>query len=141
MNLLRNLRQKKLKQTMGMSGNMTDKQKQEEFLNSFITQGDFVIITNDKLEDDGLVADSRAYVVGTQQIIEDKEDPYTVRLKLIVAKVEEGGVRSDEFFMVDSKSLVKVGAGEETALRTKLEEDYPEPDEVAELEATKAVIH
>ena len=71
---------------------------------------DVVVITNDKLEADGLPINTRVIVAGLKALPLTEDDPYTQRIKLFVQKINEteDGVEGP-IFMIDPASVKETG--------------------------------
>lgn len=75
----------------------------------WINPMEFVRITNDKLEADGLVNGSTVFVANVKAFPMTEEDPWTQRIKLIVHKTENDYIDTKGgFFLIDPSSVEKL---------------------------------
>ena len=75
----------------------------------WINPMEFVRITNDKLEADGLVNGSTVFVANVKAFPMTEEDPWTQRIKLIIHKMENDYINTGAgFFLIDPASVEKL---------------------------------
>lgn len=85
---------------------------------------DFVEVISSTLDKEELKKGSVLFVAGTQPVSEDAGDPYNLRVKLIVCPTVDGHIVNTKFFMLDPKSVIKVGTEEQLQLIKVMEEDF-----------------
>lgn len=92
----------------------------------WINPMEFVTITNDKLEADGLVNGSTVFVANVKAFPTTEEDPWTQRIKLIVHKTMNDHIdTASGFYLIDPSSVVKLSK-EENARLYKIAEERAE---------------
>jgi hypothetical protein len=103
----------------------------KEIINSMIRTDSFCVVVTDTLKQFGVERGSYVFIAGTQAIPEDKNDPYTQRVKFIVCPCDGQHIISDRMILIDPTSIQKVTDVEDVALRSVMEEDFaqePEPE-------------
>jgi hypothetical protein len=92
---------------------------------NIIKYGDFVEVTTDRLNDADLYVGNRLFVAGTKAIPEYEADPYILRMKLLVCKVnDEGHIINDKFLMVDPRNVQKVSKTQQKKLAALMHNDF-----------------
>jgi hypothetical protein len=101
-----------------------------------IMNGDFVTISTNKFfKEFGVKKGRVAYVAGHRALPMNERDPYTQRVKFIVALCSEDGHidTSGRHYLMDPRSLTKIVDPEALELlRAIYEEDFSPPDEEPE---------
>lgn len=100
----------------------------------FINDGDFVTINTNKFEKDhGVKKGSLAYIAGHRAFPISEQNPYTQRIKFFVSLVDsDGHVVIRPIYLMDPKSLKLVDDHTAAELNAIFEEDFAQPEEVAE---------
>lgn len=89
----------------------------------WINPMEFVRITNDKLEADGLANGSTVFVANVKAFPMTEDDPWTQRIKLIVHKMENDYINTAAgFFLIDPSSVEKLPKEENSRLYAIAEE-------------------
>jgi hypothetical protein len=93
---------------------------------NFIRTGDFCEIVSDKFtEQTGVKRGHIVYVAGHKALPEDESDPYTQRIKFFVNLVSnDGHVDGGQLYLVDPKSLLKVGKSKQKKLLKMAKTDH-----------------
>lgn len=92
--------------------------------------GDFAVVTTDSLKHFKLNQNDIVYIGGAQPYPEDPDDPYWLRLKMLVVRMNDGHVMSDtNMLVVDPSNLELVDEELHTELAEILAEDFEKPEE------------
>lgn len=93
-------------------------------LTKLIKAGDFCYVITDKFVEYGVPEGDVVYVIGHRAIPEDENDPYTQRVKFFVHRTDDDNhVLFDNVYIMDPRSIEKVGELEEEELLAILDED------------------
>lgn len=85
---------------------------------------DFVRVINTSLTHLDINEGDVLFVAGTQQVPEDKEDIYNLRVKLISCLVKDKHIISDKFLLVDPRNVERVSESKQQKLERIMEEDF-----------------
>ena len=89
---------------------------------------DFLYVINESLLENGVGKGDELFVVGNQPVQEDEKDPYNLRVKLIVCKVNDTHIDSTKFLLIDPKNVVKVSEVRQNLLTKVMQEDFAPED-------------
>lgn len=92
--------------------------------------GSFAVVTTDELKEYGLNNNDVCYVGGVQPFHEDPDDPYWLRMKMLVVRMKDGHILTDtNMLVVDPRNLEPVDDELQEKLHEILMEDFGDKDE------------
>lgn len=92
---------------------------------AFINVGDFCIITTTELLSDKVATGDYVWVAGVRAVPLTEEDPYTQRIVMLVHRLINEHIQSDQLYVIDPVALTKTDSETKKRLHNQLELDYP----------------
>lgn len=92
---------------------------------NFINVGDFCLITTTELLSDKVETGDYVWVAGLKAIPISEEDPYTQRIVMLVHRLVNDHIQSEQLYIIDPGALSKADNETKKRLNNQLGIDFP----------------